>query len=66
MQITAALELLFQLTQAAAKFSALIQQARAEGRTELSADELNSLIAENDKATADLSAAIAAAKAEGR
>lgn len=66
MKITAALELLLQATQAAARLSALIATARAEGREELTADELHTVIVENDKATADLALAIEKAKAEGR
>lgn len=66
MKVSAALELLLQLTAAGAKLSALISQARAEGRDELTADELNSLTAENDAASASLAAEIAKAKAEGR
>lgn len=66
MKITAALELLLQLSQGAARLTALISQARAEGRDELTADELHAVTTENDKATADLVAAIAKAKAEGR
>lgn len=66
MKVTAALELLLQLTTAGAKLSALISQARAEGRDELTGDELHSVIVENDAATAALANEIAKAKAEGR
>lgn len=66
MKITAALELLLQAAQGVARLSTLISQARAEGRDDLTADEVHSVIVENDKATADLALAIEKAKAEGR
>lgn len=66
MKITAALELALQLMQGGAQLAALITKARAEGRDELTEEEVHSLIVESDKATADLAAAIAAAKAKGQ
>lgn len=66
MKVSAALELLLQLTTAGAKLSALITQARAEGREELTQAELQTLVTENDAATAALAAEIAKAKGEGR
>lgn len=66
MKISAALELLLQATTAAAKLTALINTARAEGRDELTSEELHSVIVENDAATAALANEIAKAKAEGR
>lgn len=66
MKISAAVELVLQLLAGASQLSALIAQARAEGREDLTDDELHSLIVASDKATADLAGAIERAKAEGR
>jgi hypothetical protein len=59
------LEILIQLIDRAAAASAIIKNARAEGRDVTSA-ELAKLRAEGDQALVDLDAAIAQAKAEGR
>lgn len=56
------IELLIQLIDRAAAASAIIKQARAEGR-DVTAAELQKLRQEGDAALADLDAAIAAAKA---
>lgn len=63
MKISAALELALQLMAGASRLTTLIKTARAEGRDELTAVELNSVIVENDAAATELLAAIAAAKA---
>jgi hypothetical protein len=63
--VFAGLEILIQLIDRAAAASAIIKNARAEGRDVTSA-ELATLRAEGDQALADLDAAIAQAKAEGR
>lgn len=59
------IELLIQLIDRAAAASAIIKQARAEGRDVTSA-ELQQLRSEGDAALADLDAAIQAAKDQGR
>jgi hypothetical protein len=59
------LEILIQLIDRAAAASAIIKTARAEGR-DVTSEELAKLRAEGDQALADLDAAIAQAKAEGR
>lgn len=64
MKIEAALELILQLSAAASKLAGIIANARAEGRTDLTDDELHSLIVENDAATAALATEIAKAKAK--
>lgn len=66
MSIAAALELLLQSIAAASKLAALIQNARAEGRTDLTATELATLVSENDAASVALESAIEKARAEGR
>lgn len=63
--VFAGLEILIQLIDRAAAASAIIKNARAEGR-DVSSAELAKLRAEGDQALADLDAAIAQAKAEGR
>ena len=59
------IELLINLIDRAAAASALIKRARAEGR-DVTAEELEVLREQGDAALADLDAAIARAKSEGR
>lgn len=59
------IELLIQLIDRVSAASAIIKAARAEGR-DVTAAELEQLRAEGDSALADLDAAIARAKSEGR
>lgn len=66
MNTLAAIDLLLGLLSRAQLVSDAIRNARAEGRDELSADELDGIVAASDQATADLDAAIAAARAAGR
>lgn len=66
MSIAAALELLLQSIAAASKLAALIESARAEGRTDLNSAELATLVSENDAASVALEVAIEKARAEGR
>lgn len=66
MNVAAALELLLQLAGTAGQVSALIARARAEGRTEISEEDLASVVGADDAARARLVAAIEAAKVEGR
>lgn len=61
----AAIELLLTLVANAGRISAVIRQARAEGREPTSA-ELSAIAADNDGARAALVDAIARAKSEGR
>lgn len=63
--MNAAIELLLTLIANAARVSAVIRQAQAEGR-EVSPAELSEIILEGDGARAALVDAIARAKAEGR
>lgn len=66
MGIDAALGLLIALLNNAAAISALIAQAKAEGRDTLSEGEWSQIASADDKSRADLVAAIAKAQAEGR
>lgn len=61
----AGIGLLLQLIEQAARVSAVIRQAQAEGR-DLTSAELASVVAENDVARAALVDAIERAKTEGR
>lgn len=63
--LNAAITLLLNLTAAAGKVSALIAQARSEGREELTTEEMAGLRATDDAARADLVGAIDAANAQG-
>lgn len=63
--ILAGIDLLLQLADRFSAVSAVIKQARAEGR-DVSSDELAQGRAELDAATSALDEAIAKAKAEGR
>jgi adenine/guanine phosphoribosyltransferase-like PRPP-binding protein len=58
MKTTAAIELLLQLTGQIAQLGAVIRQARADGREELTHDELLAVVAVNDAARARLVDAI--------
>lgn len=60
--ITLALELALQLLMKSQAISALIAQAQAEGRTQLTAAEWDTVIAADDQARQALVEAIAAAK----
>lgn len=66
MKSAAAIDLLLALMQNAARISSLITQARLEGREELTPDELQSIILDNDGARALLVDAIARARGDGR
>lgn len=59
------LEILIQLIDRVSAASAIIKNARAEGR-DVTSDELAKLRGEGDQLLADLDTAIALAKAEGR
>lgn len=59
------LELLILFTSRLQSLQLLLQKAQAEGR-DISKEELDSLVAEDDTARAELDAAIARAEAEGR
>lgn len=61
----AGLDLLIQLIDRLTTASALVKKAHAEGRL-VTAEELAAIRAEGDALMADLDAAIARAKAEGR
>jgi len=63
--VFAGLEILIQLIDRAAAASAIIKNARAQGR-DVTSDELAQLRDEGDRALADLDTAIALAKAQGR
>lgn len=58
MKAAAAIELALQLIDAAARLGQLVRQARAEGREDLTDDELQAVVADNDAARAQLVAAI--------
>lgn len=62
MPIDAAITLMLALIDHAGEISALIQEAKANGQTELTADQWATLIAKNDAARTRLIEAIAAAK----
>ena len=64
--ITAAVDLLVALLSNASTISQLIQSAQAAGQTELTAAQWATITGADDSAEAQLSAAIAAAKAAGR
>lgn len=63
MKVNAAIELLLQTTLASSRLATLISNARAEGRDDLTDDELHTVIVESDAATAALATEIAKAKA---
>lgn len=65
MNVAAALELLLQLAGTAGQVSALIARARADGRDEISEDDMASVVGADDAARARLVAAIEQAKAAG-
>lgn len=60
-----ALDLLLALLNRAGEISSIIKRAKTEGR-ELTLEELDTVVEQNDAARADLADAIARAKAEGR
>ena len=62
MNVNVAIDLLLSLVLQASRVSAMITAAKARGEDSLSVEDLAILRAENDKARADLVAAIAAAK----
>lgn len=64
--ISAAVDLLVALMTNATQISQLIQTAQAAGQTSLTADQWATITGNDDSAEAALSAAIAAAKAQGR
>jgi hypothetical protein len=66
MNALAAIDVVLALISRATAISAMIGKAQAEGRTELSTEEWDQVISENDAAREALAAAIAKAKAEGR
>lgn len=66
MNIVTLLTLLNQTAALAAKLAAIAKTMQAEGRTELTAEELADLRVTDDSAAAALDAAIARAKAERR
>lgn len=66
MDIVTLLTLLNQMAALASKLAGIAKTMQAEGRTELTAEELADLRATDDNAAAALDAAIARAKAEGR
>lgn len=66
MQVTAAIDLLLTMINRAQRVSAMIQSAKEQGRTSLTDEEVDELVTKNDTARAELDAAIAKAKAEGR
>lgn len=66
MDLVSAINLLLALTNQAGKVSALIRQARAEGRGSLTDAEVDDLVAETGVARSELEAAIERARAEGR
>lgn len=62
----AGIGLLLQLIEQAARVSAIIKQAQAEGREELTSAEMAQVLAANDDARVALVDAIAHARAAGR
>lgn len=66
MTTTLALELAIQLLTHSQQISALIANAQAAGRTELTDEEWQQVLGGADEAESALTAAIAKAKAEGR
>jgi len=66
MNVAAALELLVQLAQAAAQLSAVIGRAHAEGRDDISEEDIDAVVGADTAARARLVAAIEKAKSEGR
>jgi len=66
MKLEHALDLAIALMARASQVSTMIREAQAAGRTELSADEWQQILAADDIARAELTAAIDRAKAEGR
>ena len=64
--ITAGVGLLLQLLAQATQISTAIARARAEGRDDITEDDLNEAVGRDDAAREKLVAAIAAAEAQGR
>lgn len=58
MEVAVALELLLQLLTKAEAIGALIRKARAEGRTDLTEEEVDGLVGKDDVARARLQAVI--------
>jgi len=66
MTVSAALDLLLNLTLQVGRITVMIRAAKAEGRDTLSEAELDELLAEDDQARQNLQDAIERARAEGR
>lgn len=66
MKLEQALDLAIALMARASQVSTMIREAQAAGRTELSADEWQQILAAADIARAELTAAIERAKVQGR
>ena len=66
MNIDLAITLLIALANNAGRISAAITQAQAEGRTELTDEEWQSIVADDEAARILQEAALAKARAEGR
>lgn len=64
--VALALELAIQLLSKSAEISALINKIQSEGRTELTEEEWDAVMASYDAAHAKLEDAISAKKAEGQ
>jgi hypothetical protein len=66
MKVSAAIEVTLALLAQAQRISTLVAAAQAANRTDLLPEEYDAILADDDKARADLVAAIALAKSQGR
>ena len=64
--VSAAIDLLVALLDNASQISQIIQEAQSSGQTTLTAEQWATITGNDDSAEAALSAAIAAAKAQGK